>query len=733
MRHLLPLFLLSGFSGLVYQVVWLRLAMAAFGVTAPLVSTVLSVFMAGLAIGSWMAGRLAVHVGRRESVRPLRLYALAEAVVASSALVVPWMLDRGRSFLATAAADVTWGSVAHHLAAGAWVSLVLAPFCIAMGMTLPLGIWAVKRAAPEETAGSFGQLYLANTIGACLGTLAAAFVIVELLGFGGALAVAATCNLAAGAVALGFSVDRGAPPAPARDERPTSPGTGSIAPGRAIPTFLFLSGFASMGMEVAWVRVFTPWLGTVVYAFALIVAIYLGATFVGSWLYTRRQRPWSRESTEPAARWLGIGAGLSALLPLALADPRLPWTESFLAGAVRVGLAVVPLCAVLGYLTPALVERWSGGDPRRTGAVYALNAAGCVLGPLLAGFVLLPAVGERWTITLLALSLLVSAPALAERKGERGWRRSLPAMGAAATAVAVLALTVDPYAERPGVEVRRDATATVVAHGAGMWRQLQVNGVGMTQLTPITKLMAHLPLALQQRPPESGLVVCFGMGTSFRSMHAWGIRATAVELVPSVPELFGFFHADAAEIMRSPRARIVIDDGRRYLERNAELFDVITIDPPPPVSAAGSSLLYSREFYEVAHRRLRRGGILQQWTPGGDGVDFAAFVGALQAVFPHVVALQSIEGWGLHLLASDEPIDLATPEVLAARLPAAAVADLVEWGPERSAVGQFRLALLHRVEIPEILALAPGTAPLSDDHPVNEYFALRALANLDEE
>ena len=142
--------------------------------------------------------------------------------------------------------------------------------------------------------------------------------------------------------------------------------------------------------------------------------------------------------------------------------------------------------------------------------------------------------------------------------------------------------------------VRRDYAASVLSYGEGFEKLLCVNGLGMTTLTPVTKFMVHLPLAFHQGPPESALVICFGMGTTYRSALSWGLQTTAVELVPSVKDTFGFYHADAARVLQDPKGRIVIDDGRRYLERTRDQYDVIVIDPPPPVEAAGSSLLYSR-------------------------------------------------------------------------------------------------------------------------------------------
>src|SRR5438034_7613586 len=109
----------------------------------------------------------------------------------------------------------------------------------------------------------------------------------------------------------------------------------------------------------------------------------------------------------------------------------------------------------------------------------------------------------------------------------------------------------------------------------------------MTSLVPATKFMAHLPLGLHAGDSESALIICFGMGTSYRSALSWDVETTAVELVPSVRDAFGFYHADAPQLLKNPKGRIIIDDGRRYLNRTGEKFDVIVIDPPPPVAAAG--------------------------------------------------------------------------------------------------------------------------------------------------
>lgn len=724
-RWLFVFFFVSGFCGLLYEVIWIRLAMAAFGVTTPFISIVLSVFMAGLALGSYSAGILARRARARGPGHDLRRYALAEAVIGASGLLVPVALEAGRRFLERAQGDQVWSGSSYLLASGGWITLVLLPACLCMGATFPFALAAIRKT--QATERSFSYLYVANVLGATSGTLVSAFVLIEILGFRGSLVAAASLNaaLVVGALALAAKAGSGAlVESSARD--PEARGS-TAPPRRSLVALLFATGLLSMAMEVVWVRQFTPFLGTFVYAFALILASYLAATFLGSILY--RTVVARSGSSAGAIAW--ALAGVFSLLPLFASDPHsgLPW--GLPQAVLRLWIGIVPISAVFGYLTPMLVDRWSGGDPERAGKAYAVNVVGCILGPLLACFLLLPWLGERTTIILLALPLFFVAFGfhLQPEESSAGRRPALVATAlAASVAVSILLVGVShAYESRfSKFEIRRDSTATVIAVGEGMQKDLFVNGISMTSLSPVTKMMVHLPMAWRPEPPRDVLVICFGMGTSFRSALSWGASCTSVDLVPSVPELFEYFHPDAAEIRRLPGARIVVDDGRRFLERTSEQFDVIVIDPPPPPEAAGSSLLYSREFYAIAKQRLRPGGILQQWYPGGYDFNLASIAGAIQAEFPHVLSFQSFEGWGAHFLASETPLEKPTPATLASRLPPRAAADLVEWGPEPTAEAQFTGVLMRWFVLQEGSA-GPRAPALTDDRPLTEYFFLRQM------
>jgi spermidine synthase len=704
-------FLVSGFCSILYELIWLRLAMAQFSVTTALISIVLSAFMIGLGLGSVGAGR---YVRKPHRLPSLRLYALVEFLVGVSALVVSRELVLGRAFLERLDAGHPLTLSAYYSLAGLWIGFTLIPWCACMGATFPFAIAAIRERFWADSTRSFSYLYLANVLGAMAGA-AVPLLLIEERGFRGTLRVGATLNFCLAASAFLLSLRN----APAGEASSVSPPPASLPEtSNRWPYFiLFGTGFTSMAAEVVWIRIFTPALGTVVYAFATILGLYLGATYLGSWFYRRMSR-----AGQNATGFLFGLLALSVVLPLLICDPRLP-----IIYPLRV-LSILPFSFIVGWITPMVLDGVAKGDPDRVGRGYAVNIAGCVLGPLVSGFLLLPLLGERYTLLACALPWMAASfrkPSGKETPAEVQplWKAAL----ASVLALVVVSTTHDFESLFVPREVRRDATATVTAIGTGMDKQLLVNGIGMTGLTPITKMIAHLPLAFLQIPPKNALVICFGMGTTHRSMLSWGISSTAVELVPSVVTVFPYFHADAESIERSPRSHIVVNDGRFYLERSPAQYDVIVLDPPPPVEAAASSLLYSKEFYAIARQHLRAGGILQQWYPMGsnDPAILASAAKALKESFPYVRVFRSVEGWGYHFLASDSPIPSYSAATLASHLPPAASADLVEWGPAKNAQDQFSRVLAQELSVDDLIRRAPNVPAMQDDHPVNEYYLLR--------
>ncbi len=708
-------FFLSGFTGLLYQTIWMRLALGGFGVNSAVVATVLTVFMLGLALGTVLAGRWTEAIERRLSWRGLQTYAAAECTVALGGCLVPILLGRGRAVLLAAGAST---SVTYTLASTLLIAVALLPFCIAMGATFPAALSYLKRAAgTSRRSYAFSYLYLANVSGALLGVLLTSLVLIEVFGFRASGYIGALVNVLIVILALSVvpAAAAGHPSTPRTQSAPPTPAD-TVALARL--TALFLTGFSALGMEVVWARLYPYFIGTFVYSFAIILATYLVATTIGSLLYRRRLL--TRRTASPWSCWHWLC--VTSVLPLLSASVRFEAP-----GPLRVIFGLGPFCTILGFLTPFLLDEHAGNDPARAGRAYGLNLLGCVLGPLLAGFVLIPAVGQRNALLLLAAPLFLFLLAAPVRTIRRAWT-----LGAVfAGALAVWAGTTTFEDQFPKEQVRFDHTATVVASGEGIHKRLFVNGVGMTTLTPITKMMVHFPMAHLDAPVATridGLVVCLGMGTSFRSLASWGGNTTVVELVPSVPTFLTYYFPDAAGLLTATdrTVRIEVDDGRRFLDRTEQRFDLITVDPPPPVQASGTSLLYSKEFFASARQRLKPKGILQVWLPWGDKETVAGVTLSLLDSFPHVRVFKSVEGWGYHYLASAAVIPSLSAEQLLSHMPAAAVRDMTEWD-DTLPLEYFQKMVAGEVNPLQLLLLSQpgGGTILTDDRPVNEFFFVR--------
>ncbi len=703
------------------------MAFASFGIITPVLSVVISVFMLGLSVGAWMGGRLIAGLVGKTGLSAILFYAFAELLIGFGAFAVPKLFAIGEHFLLAAGQT---DSVGYLFFSALVLAASILPWCVCLGATFPL-MMAYIREREYQNSTSFSYLYLANVLGAMCGTILTALVLIELLGFRRTLWVAAAFNFTIALIScsLGFGRRGIANVLLVKAETPL--GTPALSPhhasrGRAIKWILFSTGFSAMAMEVVWSRAFTPVLKTQVYSFALVVFAYLGATFLGSLGYRRDLRNHSPLSTATLVFWLAT----TAFLPVLVNDPRfvrMNWMGATdLTSAIIVLASICPLCAILGYLTPSLIDEYAAGRPADAGKVYALNVLGCILGPLFASYVLLPRVSERHALILLCLPLL--AFGFFYYKSLPRWARLSSGSIAGVTMTWALFFSQDFEGRMVRFEknttVRRDYAASVISFGEMRNKHLLVNGIGMTALTPVTKFMVHLPLAFHKGQPKSALLICFGMGTGYRSALSWDIETTAVELVPSVKEAFAFYHADAAQFINNSKGRIIIDDGRRYLKRTQEKFDVIVIDPPPPVEAAGSSLLYSQEFYALARQHLKPNGILQAWFPGGELATAHAVLRSLHDSFPYVRCFDSVEGWGMHLLASAEPIEIRSAGQLAAQMPASAKQDLLEWSSSQNPAAYLERVLVQEAPIDNVLNPNPEIR-ITDDQPYNEYFLLR--------
>jgi predicted membrane-bound spermidine synthase len=378
-------------------------------------------------------------------------------------------------------------------------------------------------------------------------------------------------------------------------------------------------------------------------------------------------------------------------------------------------------------------------EGRLVARAYAANTWGSVVGSLTAGFVIAAWLDFEPSLRVVGIGYFIAAAI-----GAIALRRTsslAPILGGVAVLACVATgarvATRASFAERyelarPDRHVlRHDAgiqgvtTVTESRDPAKKAAVIYVNHHGMTVKLTDTKMMAHLPLFLHEKPDDT-LIICFGMGTTFRSALSHGGRATVVEIVPEVADSFEYFYADAAQLRANQRGRIVIGDGRHFLNATSQRFDVITLDPPPPIDGEGVNHLYSRDFAVLARAHLKPGGIVAHWIPApgtGSGVDDAESIEMLlrtfNDVFRYATVVVAFNNVGFHILGSDEPID-ASPERIAQRLALrpAAVADMNE-------LQQVDPAFLSSGE-----PLSPSSQSdlvVTDDHPVLEFNLMRNL------
>ncbi len=751
MRHprlVLAIFVLSGAAGLMYEVVWSRQLVLVFGNTTQAVSTILTAFFGGMAVGSFLGGRLADRVRS-----PLRMYGILELVLVVIVLATPVTFRLLHEVYRGAFSSLEGTPGLLALVRFGLAILALSPATILMGATLPTLTRHLGQGAHLSRA--FARLYSANTYGAIVGTMAAGLVLIEILGLTGTLIVGAACSATAGVVAIWLS--RGSIAASGDSRR--SPGTELPRPlpttgtSRARPqlalALAFVSGLTSLGYQVLWTRLLASGTGNSTYVFTLILTMFLIGIALGAMLFSTFRERLGRPVVLIAIAQIVVGALAILGLVLVIARPgQLDPTQVLASAQAIFGpilLVVLPATLVMGFTFPAS-SALLGDDPDRmasnAGRLLAANTLGAIVATFAIPFVVIPLVGSPHAVALLALINVAMGGALF--LGTDALASSRRTLAGAATAVVGLSIVaglvlpgalVDPSEARiraRGGTVfasREDEIASVQAGDAGA-RQLWVTGTSMTLLTVDAKLMPILPLML--RPDaKTALTVAFGMGSAFRSALIAGLKTEAVELVPSVPAMFGYFYPDAASVEANPEGRIVIADGRNHVELTNETYDIIVTDPPPPIESSGASVISSLEYYQAGHARLNPGGIMMQWTPYGSTVDeFRAHVRTFSSVYPHVLIAIGPGGYGFFMLGSDQPMqfDDATIRAVLARPGILDEISSAYDSPVKTVDG-------WAAKIPSLVWIADdevskfvGNGPLiTDDRPLPEYFLLRRL------
>lgn len=637
---LLLLFAGSGCAALIYEVVWFHLLRFVVGGSSISLGFLLGSFMGGMCLGNAVLPRL-----WRRSRHPLRVYAVLELGIAAYGLLLPKLLPiLGSLYLSSIGHSQT-----ELLLRATVCAIALLPPTILMGATLPaIARWVSN--SPQGIA-ALGRFYGSNILGGVAGTLLAGFWLLRAFDTHVATWVAAAINVAVAVLALALASAR---PFAAGDHAEPPAGadaTRTFASGKRVALLVTaLSGATALGAEVVWTRLLSLLFGASVYAFALILAVFLIGLGIGS---AYGSKVAARGNAARALLWCQFGLVLSFCYSAWSIGQVIPWAEPTYIFQERVAqsawvrfpwdfarcvVAILPGPVLWGASFPLALAVASHGHAdigRITGLVAAANTLGAIVGALLVSLLAVGHIGSQGTQQLLALAAGLTAALLAATTAGRSLASRT--IGSATLATSALLLAgfaiapvpngliawgrfVDSWNNTEYRYVAEGQNSSVAITHSGDYLNFHVAGKVEASTDPtdmrLQRMLGHLP-ALAHGKPKSVLIVGCGAGVTAGSFCDYPSveRIVICEMEPRVLDCARNFMAQAnGSVLDDPRTEVVFDDARHFMLTATERFDVITSDPIHPW-VRGAAALYSREYYELVKQRLNPGGVVTQWVP----------------------------------------------------------------------------------------------------------------------
>jgi spermidine synthase len=763
-RILYLIFFLSGATGLVYEVIWVRLTGLVFGNTSHAISVVLGAFMAGLALGSWWLGRKADRVGS-----PLRFYGLLEIGIGVSASLVPLAfrsLDSLYWTLAPSLENIPGGDGLVRFLTS-FLVLILPTFL--MGGTLPV-LARFFTEAVQEVQRKVGVLYALNTFGAAFGTLSAALFFVPRLGNTRSTMLIAVTNVAIGVFVILMDARR-----PRESRAPeqeifsyvTAP-VGSLRTDKLVLATLAMSGFVSMIYEVAWTRALTAMIGSSTYAFSIMLVTFLVGIALGSSMAVKWRRAVNLRVLGLTQLGIAVGAVLFLLGYLAA-----PYILVALLRALSYSFPAVLtsqflLCAALmifsticmGAAMPVASQLYSNKLTvlgKSIGSVYSVNTLGAIAGSLAAGFLLLPLLGTERTIlaglfvNAAMAALILSAPGADRRLNLAKWSALALLLVAALSmrgqvfwkqdaldrGILVYARSFDQrpelkigehYQDTDVVYFRDGNNATISVRKGEDYVGLRTNGKvdASNKADMLTQLMiGYLPV-LYHPAPRSTMIIGYGGGVTVGATTAFPEveEIDCLEIEPAVigaGKQFAEFNRKSYE---NPKVHIIYNDARNHMNVTRKRYDVIISEPSNPW-IAGVASLFTAEFYERAAQVLKQDGVFAQWIQlyELDPQDLRMILREFQEKFPHVSVW--VCAGDLIVIGTREPQHLNIPRwvKLASEDPRLAL-ELRDYFKVPMPEGILAYYVMGSEQVRKFAA---GAGHNSDDLPLLEFHAPRQL------
>jgi spermidine synthase len=648
------IFAVSGFSGLIYESIWTHYLKLFLGHAAYAQTLVLTIFMAGLALGSWIASRFSTQW------RNLLLgYAIVEGTIGLLGLIFHPTFRVVTNFAYESILPGLGSDVLAMISIWVISGLLILPQSTLLGMTFPLMSAAILRQDPDHPGEILSMLYFTNSIGAAIGVLVSGFFLIERVGLPGTILTAGGLNLLV-ALAVAMLIKKFKPPSavPSIHNRGSA---ASIAARRPYLLFLLVSlmtGLASFIYEIGWIRMLSLVLGSSTHAFELMLSAFIfGLAFGGLWIRRRLDH-----FADPA-KVLGIVQVVMGCLAVStlllygntfemmhLLIRSLSKTEGgymmFNVSSHAIALLIMfPATFFAGMTLPLITYTLigQGYGEKSIGAVYTANTVGAIAGVLVAVHLGMPLLGLKGLIVLGAgldiatgLLLLWIFCRLPNLRLAISWT----GVGIAVLLAAVFWIDLDTLKMASGVyrwgNLFSPANAQVIFHGDGKTAtvdtvkvvneiSLRVNGKADASLTMTPDsnhtldentmiLLGVLPIAYQ-KDAKTAAIIGFGTGLTTHSLlQSPRIeRVDTIEIEPMVIEASKIFRPRVEAAYTDPRSHFNFEDAKAYFAIHQKKYDIIVSEPSNPW-VSGVSSLFTDEFYQTATRHLNEDGILVQWV-----------------------------------------------------------------------------------------------------------------------
>src|SRR3990167_5383251 len=651
---------LSGFATLSWEVIWQIKSTLALGASAWGTAITLAIVMCGMSIGGFLMGYVLYN---HSSVQAIRIYGLLEFIVGLAGLSLGAAFQMLEKLDTWAYAGISGGTLLIYIFG---IIIVFGAPAICIGAALPVfGLIA------EQFQISISKLYSFHTFGAAIGVLSTALILIPLVGMTHSIWIIAAINITVGFCAWLLFKNVQTHNNNCFSRFPRTLRSLAMTNDATKPMFVvFVTGFATFTLEVAWFRSLATTFPNTTDVFAILLAsILIAISFSARSVMKLKQEKKS----------LGVQISLAGILILlvtplierfdlffnyskldfAITNPFAGMDLSFLLhpdtlliNQIAIFLYVVQIlmiflitCFLIGlpiwFLSTAFP--WILDDQRAfhiVGKFYAVNTIAGMVGAIGAAWFLLPTIGFAKTAWIAGALVILTGISITPSQKRLLWIvLCITALFIAIFFEAGIGKTrVQGYFANPkGKPVKilyfsegPDATLSVIEYNDGA-RALLINsssaaGESGRVYRPITHYMAwmgHLPMLLQP-DPKHALVICFGTGQTANAVRKENPQSLdIVDINPNVFKMAHFFRSNE-DVLHDPRVKAIVMDGRAYMRRTKKVYDIITLEPMPPI-AAGVNALYSKEFYKLIWKRLGRKGVVAKWLP-------------FQAVAPHYAA-----------------------------------------------------------------------------------------------